>query len=44
MASCHDFVNDSLMGNPAVCRVETNMVMGSEKRSVYVPVDEESMR
>jgi len=41
MASYRDFVIDSLMGNPAVSRVETNMVMGIEKRSVFVPVDEE---
>ncbi|NCC75659.1 MAG: Lrp/AsnC family transcriptional regulator [Clostridia bacterium] len=40
MASYRDFVIDSLMGNPAVSRVETNMVMGIEKRSVYVPVDD----
>lgn len=40
MASYRDFVIDSLMENPAVSRVETNMVMGIEKRSVSVPVDE----
>lgn len=41
MASYRDFVIDSLMGNPAVSRVETRLVMRIEKHSVYVPVDKE---
>jgi DNA-binding Lrp family transcriptional regulator len=40
MASYRDFIIDSLMQNPAVSKVETSMVMGIEKRTVYVPVDE----
>jgi Transcriptional regulators len=40
MSSYRDFIIDSLMQNPAVSRVETNMVMGIEKRTISVPVDE----
>lgn len=41
MASYRDFIIDSLMQNSAVSKVETSMVMGVEKRTVYVPVDED---
>lgn len=41
MQSYRDFIIDSLMQNPAVSRVETSMVMGVEKRTVYVPIDED---
>lgn len=41
MASYRDFIIDSLMQNSAVSKVETSMVMGVEKRTIYVPVDEE---
>lgn len=40
MAGYRDFIIDSLMRNSTVSRVETSMVMGTEKRTVYVPVDE----
>lgn len=40
MASYRDFIIDSLMQNSAISRVETSMVMGMEKRTVYVPIDE----
>ncbi len=40
MESYRDFIIDSLMQNSAVSRVETSMVMGIEKRTVYVPIDE----
>jgi Lrp/AsnC family leucine-responsive transcriptional regulator len=41
MQSYRDFIIDSLMQNSAVSRVETSMVMGVEKRTVYVPIDED---
>jgi hypothetical protein len=41
MASYRDFIIDSLMQNTAISRVETSMVMGIEKRTVNVPIDEE---
>ena len=40
MQSYRDFIIDSLMQNPAVSKVETSMVMGVEKRTIYVPIDE----
>ena len=40
MSSYRDFIIDSLMQNPAVSKVETSIVMGTEKRTVYVPIDE----
>jgi Lrp/AsnC family transcriptional regulator, leucine-responsive regulatory protein len=40
MAGYHDFVIDSVMSNPAVKSVDTSIVMGTEKRMVYVPIDE----
>ncbi|WP_282432971.1 Lrp/AsnC ligand binding domain-containing protein [Desulfosporosinus sp. Sb-LF] len=40
MSSYRDFIIDSLMQNPTVSKVETSMVMGTEKRTVYVPIDE----
>jgi Lrp/AsnC family transcriptional regulator, leucine-responsive regulatory protein len=40
MESYRDFIIDSLMQNTTISRVETSMVMGIEKRSVYVPIDE----
>lgn len=41
MQNYRDFIIDSLMQNPAVSKVETSMVMGVEKRTVYVPIDED---
>lgn len=41
MQSYRDFIIDSLMQNSAVSKVETSMVMGVDKRTVYVPIDEE---
>jgi Transcriptional regulators len=41
MKSYRDFIIDSLMRNTAVSGVETSMVMGVEKRTVYVPIDED---
>jgi Lrp/AsnC family leucine-responsive transcriptional regulator len=41
MASYRDFIIDSLMQNTAISRVETSMVMGIEKRTVNVPIDED---
>lgn len=40
MASYRDFIIDSLMRKSVISRVETSMVMGIEKRTVYVPIDE----
>jgi Lrp/AsnC family leucine-responsive transcriptional regulator len=40
MGSYRDFIIDSLMQNPAVSQVETSIVMGVEKRTTFVPVDE----
>lgn len=40
MESYRDFIIDSLLRNSYISRVETNMVMGIEKRTVYVPVDD----
>lgn len=40
MESYRDFIIDSLMQNSAVSKVETSLVMGIEKRTVYVPIDE----
>ena len=40
MESYRDFIIDSLMQNSAVSKVETSMVMGIEKRTIYVPIDE----
>ena len=42
MLSYRDFIIDSLMQNSAINRVETSMVMSTEKRSVYVPINEAS--
>lgn len=39
MESYKDFIIDSLMQNPAISGVETSMVMGIEKRDIFVPVD-----
>ena len=39
MESYRDFIIDSLMQNTTISSVETSMVMGIEKRSVYVPID-----
>lgn len=41
MPAYRDFIIDSLMQNPAVSSVETSMVMGTEKRTIYVPIDED---
>lgn len=40
MESYRDFIIDSLMQNSAVSKVETSLVMGIEKRTVNVPIDE----
>jgi len=40
MDSYRDFIIDSLMQNTTISSVETSMVMGIEKRTVYVPIDE----
>ncbi|MCM8711737.1 Lrp/AsnC family transcriptional regulator [Clostridium sp. SYSU_GA19001] len=40
MESYRDFIIDSLMKNTTISSVETSMVMGIEKRTVNVPVDE----
>ncbi|KLU66053.1 Lrp/AsnC family transcriptional regulator [Desulfosporosinus sp. SYSU MS00001] len=40
MDSYRDFIIDSLMQNTIISRVETSMVMGIEKRTVYVPIEE----
>jgi DNA-binding Lrp family transcriptional regulator len=40
MDSYRDFIIDSLMQNNTISSVETSMVMGIEKRTVNVPVDE----
>lgn len=40
MQSYRDFIVDSLMQNAFISRVETSIVMGIEKRTVYVPVDD----
>jgi Lrp/AsnC family transcriptional regulator, leucine-responsive regulatory protein len=40
MESYRDFIIDSLMQNTTINSVETSMVMGIEKRDVYVPIDE----
>ncbi|MDF2614791.1 MAG: transcriptional regulator [Clostridia bacterium] len=39
MESYRDFIIDSLMQNSVISSVETSMVMGTEKRTVYVPID-----
>lgn len=39
MESYRDFIIDSLMQNTTISSVETSMVMGIEKRTVYVPID-----
>ena len=40
MDSYRNFIIDSLMRNSSISRVETSVVMSTEKRTVYVPVDE----
>jgi len=40
MESYRDFIIDSLMQNTTISSVETSMIMGIEKRTVNVPVDE----
>jgi Lrp/AsnC family leucine-responsive transcriptional regulator len=40
MDSYRDFIIDSLMHNTIISSVETSMVMGIEKRTVNVPIDE----
>lgn len=40
MESYRDFIIDSLMQNTIISSVETSMVMGIEKRTVNVPIDE----
>lgn len=40
MESYRDFIIDSLMQNTVISSVETSMVMGIEKRTVSVPIDE----
>ncbi|MFL0195675.1 Lrp/AsnC family transcriptional regulator [Clostridium sp. WILCCON 0269] len=40
MESYRDFIIDSLMQNTTISSVETSMVMGIEKRTVNVPIDE----
>lgn len=40
MESYRDFIIDSLMKNTVISSVETSMVMGIEKRTVNVPIDE----
>lgn len=40
MQSYRDFIVDSLMQNAYISRVETSIVMGIEKRTVYVPVED----
>ena len=39
MESYRNFIIDSLMQNAVVSSVETSMVMSTEKRTVYVPID-----
>lgn len=39
MESYRDFIIDSLMQNSTISSVETSMVMSTEKRTVYVPID-----
>lgn len=40
MESFKDFIIDSLMKNTVISKVESSMVMGIDKRTVNVPVDE----
>lgn len=40
MESYRDFIIDSLMKNTNISSVETSMVMGIEKRTVNVPIDQ----
>ncbi|QGQ45926.1 Lrp/AsnC family transcriptional regulator [Metabacillus sediminilitoris] len=40
MESYRNFIIDSLMQNSAISRVDTSMVMSTEKRTVSVPIDE----
>lgn len=40
METYRDFIIDSLMQNTAISSVETSMVMGIEKRTINVPIDE----
>lgn len=40
MENYRNFIIDSLMQNAAVSKVETSMVMKTEKRTVSVPIDE----
>lgn len=40
MDEYRDFIIDSLMENTAISKVETSIVMGTEKRTVMVPIDE----
>jgi DNA-binding Lrp family transcriptional regulator len=40
MQSYRDFIVDSLMQNSSISSVETSIVMGIEKRTVNVPVDD----
>lgn len=44
MENYRDFPIDSLMKNTSISRVETSMVMGIEKRTVNVPIDEVLVR
>ncbi|MBB6214781.1 DNA-binding Lrp family transcriptional regulator [Anaerosolibacter carboniphilus] len=40
MESYRDFIIDSLMQNTTISSLETSMVMGIEKRTINVPIDE----
>jgi len=40
MITYRDFIIDSLMQNKTVSKVETSMVMSVEKRTFYVPTQE----
>lgn len=41
MTTYKDFVIDSLMAIPGVSRVESNIVINTEKRTLSIPIDEE---
>lgn len=40
MESYRDFIIDSLMQNSYISRIETNLVMGTEKRTTSIPLDD----
>jgi hypothetical protein len=41
MISYRNFIIDSLMQNASISFVETSMVIGVDKRTVYVPIHED---